>query len=171
MLGLENQRNEVAGFDDLDQDVFNFKHKIQSWLRDSADKSSPKLSSKGSIKSKKLSRSTRSSNSSKSSSKLMLLEEKARIPDLEVEATFLLEKQKAENQAKMLQIHKEVAGAKARIRVYEDYNQTEVNSEVDEIESNVYERKVQQSWRYKDQRQENLRANVEDNKSDVKVVP
>ena len=157
--------NEVAGFDDLDQDFFNFKHKIQSWLRDSADKSSPKLSSKGCIKSKKLSRSTKSSNSSKSSSKLMLLEEKARIPDLE------LEKQKAENQAKMLQIHKEVAGAKARIRVYEDYNQTEVNSEVDEIESNVYERKVQQSWRYKDQRQENLRANVEDNKSDVKVVP
>ena len=171
MLGLENQRNEEAGFDDLNQDVFNFKHKIQSWLRDSADKSSSKVSSKGSIKSKKLSRSTKSSNSSKSSSKLMLLEEKARIPDLEVGATFLLEKQKAENQAKMLQIHKEVARAKARISVYEDYNQTEVNSEVDEVESNVYERKVQQSWRYKDQRQENLRANVEDNKSGIKVVP
>ena len=47
----------------------------------------------------------------------------------------------------------------------------EVNSELDEVESNVYEEKVQQRWRYKDQRQENLRANVEDNKSDVKVVP
>ena len=52
-----------------------------------------------------------------------------------------------------------------------DYNQMEVNSEVDEVESNVYEEKVQQRWRYKDQRQENFRANVEDNKSDVKVVP
>ena len=30
---------------------------------------------------------------------------------------------------------------------------------------------MQQRWRYKDKRQENLIANVEDNKSDVKVVP
>ena len=35
----------------------------------------------------------------------------------------------------------------------------------------IYEEKVQQRWRYKDQRQANLRANVEDNRSDVKVVP
>ena len=71
----------------------------------------------------------------------------------------------------MLQIQGEVARAKARTRVYEDYNQMEVNSEVDEVESNVFEEKVQQRWRYKDQRQENLRANVEDNTLDVKVVP
>ena len=30
---------------------------------------------------------------------------------------------------------------------------------------------MQQRWRYKNKRQENLIANVEDNKSDVKVVP
>ena len=30
---------------------------------------------------------------------------------------------------------------------------------------------MQQGWKYKDQRQEHFRANVEDNKSDVKVVP
>ena len=30
---------------------------------------------------------------------------------------------------------------------------------------------MQQRWRYKDQRQENLRANVEDSKLDVKTVP
>ena len=30
---------------------------------------------------------------------------------------------------------------------------------------------MQQGWKYKDQRQENFRANAEDNKSDVKVVP
>ena len=46
LLGLEEQRNEVAWFDDLDQDVFNIKHKIHSWLRDSANKSSSKASSK-----------------------------------------------------------------------------------------------------------------------------
>ena len=47
LLSLENQRKEVAWFDKLDQDVFNFKHKIHSWLRDSADKGSSKASSKG----------------------------------------------------------------------------------------------------------------------------
>ena len=30
LLGLEDQRNELAWFDDFDQDVFNFKHKIHS---------------------------------------------------------------------------------------------------------------------------------------------
>ena len=41
--------------------------------------------------------------------------------ELEAEATFMMEKQKAEQQAKMLQIEGEVARAKARTRVYEDY--------------------------------------------------
>ena len=44
LLSLKDQRNEVAWFDDYDQDVFNFKNKIHSWLRDSADKSSSKAS-------------------------------------------------------------------------------------------------------------------------------
>ena len=57
--------------------------------------------------------------------------------------------------------------AKAWARVYEDYNQMEVNDEVEEVESNVYEEKVQQKWRYKDQSQENLTGNVENNKSEV----
>ena len=71
----------------------------------------------------------------------------------------------------MLQIQGKVARAKVRARVYEDYNQVEVNTEVDEVESNVYEKKVQQRLRYKEQKQENLRINIEDNKSGVKVVP
>ena len=45
-----------------------------------------------------------------------------------------------------------------------------VDREVDELESNVYEEKVQQRWRYTDQMQKKFRVNVEDNKSDVKVV-
>ena len=54
--------------------------------------------------------------------------------------------------------------------MYEDCNQMEVNTEADEVESNVYEKKVQQRLRYKDQRKENLRINFEDNISDVMVV-
>ena len=52
---------------------------------------------------------------------MKLLEEKAKIAELEAEATFMMEKQKAEQQAKMLQIQGEVARAKARTRVYEYY--------------------------------------------------
>ena len=44
----------------------------------------------------------------------------------------------------MLQIQGENARARARARLYKDYNQMEVNSEVDEVESNVYKEKVQQ---------------------------
>ena len=42
LLGLEDQRNEIAWFHDLEHDVSNFKHKIHSWLRDSAAKNSHK---------------------------------------------------------------------------------------------------------------------------------
>ena len=51
LLCLEDHKNEVAWFDNLDQDVFNFKHKIHSFLRESGDKSSSKASSKGSSRS------------------------------------------------------------------------------------------------------------------------
>ena len=120
LVDADNQKHQVNWFDDLDQDVFNFKHKIHNWLKVSDNKSS-RPSSRGSSRSKKSSGSTKSSGSSKSSTQLKLLEEKAKIAELEAEATFMMEKQKAEQQAKMLQIQGEVARAKARARVYEDY--------------------------------------------------
>ena len=49
-----------------------------------------------------------------------MLEEKAKIVELEADATFMMEKQKAEQQAKMFHIQGEVARSKARARVYED---------------------------------------------------
>ena len=98
LLSLEDQRNELAWFDDLDQEVLNFKHNIHSWLIDSADKSSSNASPKGCSRSKKSSGSI----SSKSFTKLKLLLEKAKIAELEAEAAFMLDKQKANNQEKML---------------------------------------------------------------------
>ena len=85
-----------------------------------SDNKSPRPSSRGSSRSKKSSGSTKSCGSSKSSTQWKLLEEKAKIVELEAEATFMMEKQKAEQQGKMLQIQGEVARAKARARVYED---------------------------------------------------
>ena len=77
LLSLEEQKNEVAWFNDLGQDVFDFKQKIHSWLKDSADKSSSEASLKGSSRSKKSSRSTKFSSSSKSFTKLNLSGEKS----------------------------------------------------------------------------------------------
>ena len=122
--------------------MFNFKHKIHNWLKESDNKSS-RPSSRGSSRSKKSSGSTTSSGSSKSSTQLKLLEEKAKIAELEAEATFIMEKQKAEQQAKMLQIQGEVARAKARARVYEDYThiQSRASTKDEEEPDEVIEEK------------------------------
>ena len=67
------------------------------------------------------------------------MKEKTEIAELEAKATFILEKQNAEKQSKMLEIQGEFTGAKSRARVYENYNQMEVNvdREADEVECNV----------------------------------
>ena len=116
LVDADDQKHQANWFDDLDQDVFNFKHKIHNWLKESDNKSS-RPSSRGSSRSKKSSGSTTSSGSSKSSTQLKLLEEKAKIAELEAEATFLTEKQKAKQQAKMLQIQGEVAKANPHEKV------------------------------------------------------
>ena len=48
--------------------------------------------------------------------------------------------------------------------------QVNVDGEVDEVEFNVCKEKVQQWWRYTDQRQESLTAYVDDSKSNVKAL-
>ena len=110
---LSTYHEQYCELDDADyqkQDVFNFKHKIHNWLK-KLDYKSSRPSSRGSSRSEKSSGSTKSSGSSKSSTQLKLLEEKAKLAELEAEATFIMEKQKAEQQAKMLQIQGEVARA------------------------------------------------------------
>ena len=62
---------------------------------------------------------------------------------MEGEATFIREKQKVEQQAKMLQIQGEVARAKARARVYEDYShiQSRASTKDEEEPDEVIEEK------------------------------
>ena len=91
LVDADNQKHQVNWFDDLDQDVFNFKHKTHNWLKVSDNKSS-KPSSRGSSRSKKSSGCTKSSGSSKSSTQLKLLEETAKIAELEAKAIFMMEK-------------------------------------------------------------------------------
>ena len=63
--------------------------------------------------------------------------------ELEAEATFMMEKQKVEQRAKMLQIQGEVARAKARARVYEDYThiQSRASTKDEEEPDEVIEEK------------------------------
>ena len=72
---------------------------------------------------------------------MKLLEEKAKIAELKAEATFAMEKQKAEQQAKMLQIQGEVARAKARARVYEDY--THIQSKASTTDEAEYDKIIE----------------------------
>ena len=76
LLDAENQQHEELWFDDLDEDVFNFKHRVHSWLKEATQKSS--TGSRCSSNSSRSSASNKSSGSSRSSTKLALLEEKAR---------------------------------------------------------------------------------------------
>ena len=67
---------------------------------------------------------------------MKLLKEKIKIAELEAEATFMMEKQKVEQQAKMLQIQGEVVRAKSKARVCEDYTHIQpITSIKDEAET------------------------------------
>ena len=122
--------------------MFNLKHKIHNRLKES-DNMSSSSSSRGNSRSKKLNGSTKSSGSSRSPTQLKLLEEKATIAELEAEATLMMEKQRAEQQAKMLQIQGEVARAKVMARVYEDYThiQSRANTKDETEPDEVFEEK------------------------------
>ena len=139
LLDAENQQQEEGSLDDLDQDVFNFKHRIHSWLKEATQKSSKGSRCSSSSKKSNSSRSSasnKSSGSSRSSTKSKLLEEKARIAKLEAEATLMMEQQKAETQAKMFQLQREVVRAKARAQVYAGYTK-DVETKTDIIETEL----------------------------------
>ena len=131
--------SNMVWFDDLDQDVFSFKHRVHSWLKEAAQKSSRGSRCSSDSKRSSSSRSSasnKSSGSSRSSTKLKLLEEKARIAELEADATLMMEQQKAETQAKMFQLQREVVRAKARAQVYAGYTKD------DETKTDIMEAKI-----------------------------
>ena len=63
LVDAENQKHQVNWFDDVKQDVLNFKHKIHNWSKESDNKSS-RPSSRGSSRNKNFSGSRKSSGSS-----------------------------------------------------------------------------------------------------------
>ena len=67
---------------------------------------------------------------------MKLLKEKARIAELEADTTLMMEQQKAETQAKMFQLQREVVRAKASAQVYAGYTKD------DEAKADIMEAKI-----------------------------
>ena len=107
-------------FEDIANWVFQFKHKIYSWLTEAERESA--MSARRSNQSGK-SISSRSSKNFYSSSysersrciKAGEIEEKAKLAELQPKIQFLEQWQRAENQAEDLKVHEEMVGAKARM--------------------------------------------------------
>ena len=111
-------------FEEVDERVFTYKHKVYNWLKEAETEQSAKkaYSRKGSKStSSGSSRKTKSSNSSGKSrcSKERAMEEKAKLVELMAEAEFMQQRKMAENRAEQLRVQEELAKAKARSEVYE----------------------------------------------------
>ena len=90
---IDEEYDDEIWFDNMDQKVFSFKHKVHNWLKEGeklrksdqvsrcSSKSSSKYSSKSSAKSSSLSK-------SRSSTKAKAIEEKVKVPELMMEAFF-----------------------------------------------------------------------------------
>ena len=103
-----------------DKDVLRSKQRINDYLHD-AKKLLSGLHDTNSVKSKS-SRHSRGSHSSSSSTKLRLIEAKARAAALEVEARFLKEKQALRMASEELELRQKIAEAKTEERTYEEFD-------------------------------------------------
>ena len=105
-------------FGDIDQKVFSFKHKVHNWLKEGEKEHKRNHSSRSSTRS--------SSSKSKSSTRGKAVEEKLRVAELIAEASFMKKKRDAEYQAEALRMEEELAKARARAKVYDDMEGTDL---------------------------------------------
>ena len=130
MLEVEEGTIESDEWIDVkDEQIFNFKRRVHTWLKNSEEdrislQSNKSHSSRGySVKIRKSSKSNvskRSSCSNKSdNSKTRAVEEKAKRAELVVEELLLIKQQIAENKAEKLEVQQEIAKAKAISRLLE----------------------------------------------------
>ena len=130
MLEVEEGTIESDEWIDVkDEQIFNFKRRVHTWLKNSEEdrtslQSNKSHSSRGySVKIRKSSKSNvskRSSCSNKSdNSKTRAVEEKAKRAELVAEELLLIKQQIAENKAEKLEVQQEIAKAKAISRLLE----------------------------------------------------
>ena len=120
LLDEPDKCNDDEGFQEVDERVLTFKHKVPNYLKDTEVEQghSSKWSSKigSNLASSGSSRRTKSGSSK--SSREISLEEKAKLAELIAEAELLEKRQLVENQAERLKIQEKLAKAKARSKVY-----------------------------------------------------
>ena len=109
---LPSSVSDNIWFDDIDQKVFSFKHKVHNWLKEQEKEHKRDHSSKSSTRS--------SSSKSKFSTQGKAVEEKLRVAELITEALFMKKKRDTEYQAEALRMKEELAKARARAKVYDD---------------------------------------------------
>ena len=107
---IDKEYTENIWFDDIDQKVFSFKHKVHNWVKGEKKEHKRNHLSKNSTRS--------SSSKSKSSSWEKAVEEKLQAAKLIAKASFIKKKRDAEYHAESLQMEEEVA--KAIAKVYDD---------------------------------------------------
>ena len=121
---IDEEYGDEIWFDDIDQKIFSFRHKVHNWLKEGeklrksdqvsrcSSKSSSKHSSKSSAKSS-------SSSKSRSSTKAKAIEEKVKVAELMMEAFFVKKRRHAEYQNRSLTMEEELAKAQPRAEICE----------------------------------------------------
>ena len=122
---IDEENDDETWFADLDQKIFSFKHKVHNWLKEgeklrkSDQVSRCSLNSSSKHSSKSIAKSSSSSKSS-SSAKAKAIEEKVKVAELMMEASFIKERRDAEYQTWSLMVEEELAKAQARAEIYEN---------------------------------------------------
>ena len=109
---IDKEYTDDIWFDDIDEKVFSFKHKMHNWLKEEEKEHKRDHSSRSSTRS--------SSSKSKSSTREKAVEEKLRVAELIAKASFMKKKRDAEYQAEALRTEEELAKARTRAKVYHD---------------------------------------------------
>ena len=126
LLTNEEQAADSEWYDQFDEKVFSFKHKMVNWLKEAElnneevkSRMSYKSGSSRSCKSGSSKSSSKSGNSrgSKVSMEERAIEEKIRLAEVIAEANYADQKIKMEYDRKKLEIEEKVAKAKARAKV------------------------------------------------------
>ena len=113
---IDNQYTDKLWFEDIDQKVFSFKHKVHNWLRElKKQDESGRLSKSNSKSSSKFSYSR---SSKMSSTKEIDVAEKLKVAELMAEASFMQKSREAE----ALKVEQELAKAQAIVRVLDKKN-------------------------------------------------
>ena len=125
LLCEEDLPTDTEWFEEFDEKVFSFTHKLFKWMKEGELNDKEEVKSQKSVcssKSKSSSGSSKSGSSrrSKCSIEEKVINEKIKVAELITEANYAEQKMKMEYKKKRLEMEEKVAIAKARAKVLDD---------------------------------------------------